>query len=183
MDIFKQKRYLILVIVILVIMNLGTLFILWVGKPSPSPQKRSQVSHEQEKARLEQLLKGELGFDENQVEQYLKMRYEHRKQSLTLNTKIHELKKQMYDEVFHDMPQQLSDSLLNLIQAKQAELEHITFQHFIDLKKLCKPDQQDKLKLLIDEFFSKNSPTGINNENRPPPPPGGEALPPPPRNN
>ena len=63
MDIFKQKRYLILVIVILVIMNLGTLFILWVGKPSPSPQKRSQVSHEQEKARLEQLLKGELGFD------------------------------------------------------------------------------------------------------------------------
>lgn len=181
-----------MVIVVLAIMNIGTLLVLWMSKPSPSLKQGGKVSHKQEQARLEQLLKMELGFDDIQVEQYLLMRDKHHKQSLTFNKKILELKKQMYDEVFHDIPQQLSDSLLNLVQVNQAELEHITFQHFIDLKKLCKLEQQDKLKLLIDEFFSKNTTTGMNNEKRPPPPPddeghppppGGEGPPPPPRNN
>lgn len=183
MDIFTQKRYLIIVIVVLVILNLGTLLILWMGKPSRPKGKGGPSSPKQEQARLEQLLNKELGFDENQVQQYLKLRHDHQVQSRMLTERIRELKKQMFDEVFKEKPQQLSDSLLNLVQAKQAEIEQVTFQHFLDLKKLCKPEQQDKLKLLMHEVFRKNSPPGMNNENRPPPPPGGEGAPPPPRNN
>ncbi len=68
--------------------------------------------------------------------------------------KFGKLKKQMFDEVLKDIPKPtLSDSLLKLSQDKMVELEELTFQYLLDLKKLCKPEQQDKLKLLIDEFF------------------------------
>jgi periplasmic protein CpxP/Spy len=169
MDIFKQKRYLIFVIVLLIIMNFGTLFMLWIGRPSHPPANGRLVSPEHEKVRLEQLLKVELGFDESQIEQYLKMRQEHRRQAQQLNDEIRQLKKAMFDEVLQDNSQQeLSDSLLTLAQEKQAKLEQHTFQHFLDLKKLCKPEQQEHLKFLIHELFRQNSPPGMKNDGPPP---------------
>lgn len=183
MDIFKQKRYLIVVIIILVIMNFGTLFMLWIGRPSHPPGKGFPVPPDQEKARIEQLLKDELGFDGNQIEKYLEMRQKHHERVQILGNEIRLIKKQMFDEVLQDNPQpMLSDSLLKLAQEKQADLEQLTFQHFLDLKKLCKPEQQDQLKLLIGEFFHKNSPQGMNNDGPPPPPPDGVGHPPPPGN-
>ncbi len=81
----------------------------------------------------------------------------------------------MFDEVLEDIPQpMLSDSLLKLSQDKMAELEELTFQYLLDLKKLCKPDQQDNLKLLIGEYFRQNPPQGLSNDVPPPPPPGGK---------
>ena len=59
----------------------------------------------------------------------------------------------------------ISDSLLNLTQAKQAEIERLTFQHFVNLKNLCKPDQKDKLKILIHQLFPP-----MAEGNNPPPP-------------
>ncbi len=91
--------------------------------------------------------------------QYLKMQAEQREQVLLLHNEIRQIKKQMFDEVLKDVPQpMLSDSLLKLSQDKMVELEELTFQYLLDLKKLCRPDQQHNLKLLIDEFFRQNSP-------------------------
>jgi hypothetical protein len=101
------------------------------------------------------------------------MRQKHYKQVTSLRIEIRELKKQMFDEVLQDNPQpMLSDSLLKLTQKKQANLEQLTFQHFLDLKKLCKSEQQDKLKLLMHEV-SRPKP-GSRDDDMPPPPPEGE---------
>jgi len=98
------------------------------------------------------------------------VRQEHRSQAQQLNDEIRQLKKQMFDEVLEDSPQsQLSDSLLGLVQEKQADLEQVTFQHFLDLKKLCKPEQRDNLKLLMREAFRQKS--GPRDDGMPPPPP------------
>ena len=116
------------------------------------------------------MLQKELGFDKMQTEQYLKMRQEHRSQAQQLDNEIRQLKKQMFDEVLEDSPQPLlSDSLLRLVQEKQADLEQLTFQHFLDLKKLCKPEQQNKLKLLMREVFRQKP--GFRDDRMPPPPP------------
>ncbi len=171
MDIFKQKRYLIFVIILLVILNLSTLLMLWIGRPLHLSAKEGPVSTEHEKARVQQLLKDELEFDETQIKQYLKMRHEHHEQAQQLNDDIRNLKKQMFDEVLQDKPQPiLSDSLLILVQEKQADLEKLTFRHFLNLKKLCKPKQQDKLKLLIHEVFRRKPASRENG--MPPNPPG-----------
>jgi protein CpxP len=176
MDIFKQKRYLVYIIILLVILNMSTLLMVWIGRPSHRSANRGPVSPEHEKARVEQLLKDELGFDETQTEQYLMMRQEHHKRVTSLRHEIRQLKKQMFDEVLQDNPQpMLSDSLLRLAQEKQANLEQLTFKHFLDLKKLCKPEQRDKLKLLMHEVFRQKP--GSRDDGMPPPHPPEEEQP------
>ena len=181
MDIFKQKRYLLFVIVLLVILNLATILMILLNRPPQPLLQREQRRPEQEKMHIQQLLKDELGFDKTQTEQYLKLREEQHERASLIQNEIQLIKKQMFDEVLKENPQTtLSDSLLKLSQEKMADLEQLTFNYFLDLKKLCKPEQQDKLKFLIDEFFHQNPPAGVNNDGSPPPPPGNE--PPPPKN-
>ena len=178
MDIFKQKRYLVLLVVLLLILNLATLLMLWLNRPPQPILQRGQRRPEQEKMHIQRLLKDQLGFDVTQTEQYLKLRKEQQERASLIQNEIQRIKKQMFDEVLKDNPQMtLSDSLLKLSQEKMADLEQLTFSYFLDLKKLCKPEQQDKLKFLIGEFFRQNPPVGMNNDGPPPPPPGDEPPP------
>ncbi|MGD9488186.1 MAG: hypothetical protein AB7W47_09195 [Calditrichaceae bacterium] len=191
MDIFKQKRYLWITVIVLLILNISSLTVLWMGRPDGSRPQKAQNDPVTEANRIQELLKAELDFDETQSLQYLKLRREHRQKAVQLQKDISRIKKQMFDEVLlENHKQELSDSLLALAQEKQARLEKITFQHFLDLKKLCKPEQQDKLKILLNEFFRKNAPTGMINDasppspdaEGPPPPPAGKGPPPHPEN-
>jgi len=171
MDIFKQKRYLVLVIVVLVILNLATLLMVVLNRPQPRLMEREFRRPEQETAHIQHLLKDELGFDEKQTELYLKMQREQREQLLQLQNEIQQIKKQMFDEVLKDNPKPiLSDSLLSLVQEKMITLEQHTYSYLLDLKNLCKPEQRDKLKILIHEFFRQNHPGGMNTQAPPPPP-------------
>ena len=178
MDIFKQKRYLVLLVVLLIILNLATLLMIWLNKPYPPILDRPRLGPEQETTHIKQLLKDELGFDETQIKQYLKMQDEQRDKVLQLQNEIRQIKKQMFDEVLQDNPKPtLSDSLLSLTQEKMIALEQLTYSYLLDLKKLCKPEQRDKLKFLIGEFFRQNPPRGMNNDG--PPPHLGDEPPPP----
>ena len=173
MDIFKQKRYLVLLVALLVIINLATLLIFWLNRPQQPIMDRQHLAPEQETEHIQQLLKDELGFDETQTKQYLKMQAEQREKVLQLQNEIQQIKKQMFDEVLQDNPKPtLSDSLLALTQEKMVTLEQTTYSYLLDLKKLCKPEQRDKLKFLIGEFFRQNPPKGMNNGGPPPPPRG-----------
>ncbi len=180
MDIFKQKQYLGFSVIILVFLNLTTLTLLWIGRPELKAPHREPRNPIEQQNRVQRLLKKELGFDQIQTEYYLKLRREHREKMQQLSGEIRQLKRQMFDEVLQDNPQPfLSDSLLRLAQDKQAIIEQLTFQHFLDLKKLCKPQQQGKLKLLMKEMFHQNPPRGMKSDG-PPPPPGAELPPRPP---
>jgi len=190
MDIFKQRRFLIFLVVLLVVLNLGTITLLWLGRPAPPPPEIRMGKSGNEHARLEALLKKELKFGDEQIKQYFQLREKHRQQLDQLNREIGKLKKQMFDAVFSKDPQPaLSDSLLNLSLQKQAELEQLTYRHFLELKKLCNPDQENQLKLLVEEFFRQQNPPGRGRESGPagkfkdknPPPPddGRRPLPPP----
>ena len=76
----------------------------------------------------------------------------------------------MFDLALEETNQQsVSDSLFNLTLEKQKELEHAMFQHFIEIKNLCNPDQKTNLKKLMHRLFA-------------PPQPGSPEGPPPRRN-
>jgi len=176
MDIFKQKHYLGLVVILLVLLNLTTLTMLWIGRPERQAPLRGPRNLIEEQHRIQQLLKEELGFDEAQIEQYLQMRRKHGERVRQLDEEIRQLKKQMFDEVLQENPQPtLSDSLLKLTQEKQLQIERLTFQHFLDLKKICKPEQQDKLKLLMHEMFRRQP--ARHDDGQFPHPPDGERPP------
>lgn len=159
MDIIKQNRNLMIVIILLVVLNLSLITLLWLGRPEPPIGNAAPGNPQAENMRLEQLLKNELGFDDKQTEDYLKLRQEHHRGIAKLDRELQILKKQMFDEALQDTSESmLSDSLLQLVQKKQSKIERMTFDHFVALKKLCKPEQRKNLKLLMNEIFRRNPP-------------------------
>ena len=58
MDIFKQKQNLMLVIVLLVILNIITLAVLWIGRPSQRAGRRGPGDPLKEQGQVQKLLKG-----------------------------------------------------------------------------------------------------------------------------
>ena len=66
---------------------------LWLNKPPQPMLQREQRGPEQEKMHIQQLLKDELGFDETQIEQYLKLREEQHEQALLIHNEIQQIKK------------------------------------------------------------------------------------------
>jgi len=180
MDIFKQNRYLILVIILLVILNLGTLITIWLGRPHQHPFQNDNQGSEKENMHIQQLLKDELGFNKEQAKQFLDLQRELHNQTTPINDEIKRLKKQMFDKVLeNNISPTLSDSLLKLTMEKQAQIEQLTFRHLLELKKMCNPEQQKKLQLLMHVM---HGPSEEGNNDGHPPPPGGinDRQPPPP---
>ena len=171
MDIFKQKRYMLLLIILLVIFNVSMLAILWIGRPPRRAESQRPPRTGKEQAQVQRLLKDELGFDKAQIEQFIHIRGKLNEQADQLDEEVRHLKKQMFDEVLQDNPRpMLSDSLLSLALEKQARIEKLTFQYFLDLKKICTPEQQEKLQILIHELFRAQH---METKGGPPPPPDG----------
>jgi Spy/CpxP family protein refolding chaperone len=166
MDIFSEKRTLVGIIIVLVIVNLGALIVLWIGRPQNGPPPKGPAT---EQKHLQRLMHDELGFDAAQIDTYLQLRQAHREQAQQMEMEIRQLKKQMFDEVLQETPEPaLSDSLLRLTQEKQAQLEQLTYQHLLDLKKLCTPEQQKELRLLISEVFQRGAKGGPPPQSLPP---------------
>ena len=154
MDIFKQKKILVFTIIVLVILNVASLLMLWTGKPDRGwDRKRGHPFRDGD--RIENLLKRELGFSDDQAKKYISLRKDHRKKTRQINHEVRELKRQMFDQAMqNDNQSTISDSLLILTQTKQAEIEKITFNHFLDLKEICEPDQLEGLKKLMHKLYT-----------------------------
>ena len=184
MDMFRQKRNLITTIVILVIMNFITLFILWLGKPTHSVMKGIENGGN-EKVRMQEMLKEELGFSNDQAAQFLSLRKNHHEKKMQLDDELMLVKKEMLSEAMYFDNSNISDSLLNLSLEKQGQLEIITFQHFQKLKQICTPEQQEKLFELVHKLIGPSQRGGPPPGRKPDgPPPGNfrESPPPLPRN-
>ncbi len=177
MDIFKQNRFLGSVIAVLVVLNLATLTRVWTGRPQRPAPRPEPAGQGREPDQLQRVLRDELAFDDAQIDEYRRLTRQHREEVSRLNEEIRRTKQRMFEAAFQAGPEaELSESLLALTQQKQAEIEKATFQYFLDLKKLCRPDQQRKLKILVDELFRRQP--GGQGEDRPRPP--ADRQPPPP---
>jgi hypothetical protein len=169
MDIFKQNRFLGWIVVLLVLLNLITLVTLWLGRPLRPVPRAKPVGPDREQLQMPQALRDGLGFDDAQIAEYQRLTRQHREEVRRLNEEIRQIKQRMFEGALQDSPTpELSESLLALAQQKQAAIEKATFQYFLDLKKLCRPDQQEKLKLLVDQLFRQ--PKGGQDQGRPQPP-------------
>lgn len=157
MDIFKQKRYLILSTSVLVVLNIATLAMLWIDRPAHPKSLPPQMSAGQQEERIRMLLHQELGFTEPQASAYIKLRRQHNDRIHNLKREIDQIKRQMFDAVLQTGVQPtFSDSLLNLAQKKQAQIERLTFQHLLDLKALSTPEQEQHLQHLLHQLFQKH---------------------------
>ena len=169
MDVFMKNRFVRWTIIVLVLLNVSTLAMLWfvsTRRPTGPPEHPRQ--RDEEAARF---LQEELQLDDDQFQEYLRLRDAHRNRADRINRTLMELKREMLGELFHEHPDTVrAFAIARRTGSLQVELERITLMHFMELKDLCGIEQKDKLESLLQQFF---------HQHRPGRPPGPEGQPPP----
>jgi hypothetical protein len=157
-------------VLLLLVANVVTITLFWVGKARQPFQQRGTPA--------EYLIK-ELTLNEQQQLQLELLRKEHRNAVEPLRQEVKEAKKSFFD-LLKQKP--LSDSVLQIaikhISALTEQLDLITFHHFQKVRAICTTEQQKRFDEILGEV------TRMINQPRPPmgPPAGGPDgnMPPPP---
>lgn len=172
MDYFTKKRWAFWGVVLLGLMSISALTTVWLQQHRPlafasrAEGERLEPPHE----RVMKFLKEELQLTETQAAQFAEYQTRHFTLAREHRDAIRDLKQELFQELSAPAPDTVkAERLAAAIGARQAELEKITFYHFLELKRLCSPAQQTKLDALFDELLRMLDP-------RPKPPPG-EGLP------
>jgi len=106
-----------------------------------------------------------LQFDTEQVAQYELLITGHRKSIRLLKDSISETKNELYQSLQTDSFAG-KDSLTNLLSALQKRIETVHYDHFVQIKKLCKPEQMEAFNELTHDLAFY-----FTTERKGPPPP------------
>jgi periplasmic protein CpxP/Spy len=148
----------------LLLINLGTVGFLLLRKPPVPPHGMPQA---EQKGGPKEIIIEKLHFSKEQVVAYEAIIVEHREAVRGLKDSISDTKNNLYQslktEAFVG-----KDSLINLLSALQKRIELVHYNHFTQIKKLCKPEQMGDFNTLTNElavyFTTEKKAT-------PPPPP------------
>jgi hypothetical protein len=168
----KSNKVCQIIILLLVIVNLGTLGLFWFLKLNRVKQARP--------ANASEFLIKELKLSDSQQKDYLRLREEHRDSMKRLEE---------YDKAFHkrffDLILKQSQDPTNIlfladsIAANRKKMEMVTYDHFFRIKKMLNPEQQKMFTSIFHEVLSLVLPHPPQPPGTPPPPPGGPPPPPP----
>lgn len=100
------------------------------------------------------IISEKLHFDELQKSEYEKLITSHRKKIRDTEQQIMILKNQLYSTIAKNTDKAVKDSLISELGKAQMQIEQIHYQHFGDIKKLCKENQQEAFLNLSQEIAS-----------------------------
>ncbi len=165
MNYFSKNRWEGVALLILVLMNLGTLTALWLirdYRQSPPSQTGAGV--------VDFIVK-ELNFDSTQKKQLILLREDHQQKIKQVRRKNRDAK-----DVFFGLlkDSSLSEDALNKAAIASAEFDaetaKLTFRHFQEIRKICTPEQRKKFDRVIAEVLRMMAPLPPS-RNHPEPPP------------
>ncbi len=147
----SKNKSLVIIIILLLLTNVALLaYFLWLKEPD------KPAILDKNRDRLAESLKNEVGFNDNQVAEYKKIKDA---QWDKMKSRFDDLRKAK-DSFFHLLSvENAADSILNnaadSIAYRQKALELEAFAHFKELRKLCTPDQQRKYDSLVQRMFHR----------------------------
>ena len=151
-------------VIALLLLNLGTLgFLLLSGGKGHHPPK----NHGPEgRPKPKEIIIEKLHFDVQQIVEYDKIIKVHQVKIRSLDDSIRSTKEELYDLLTKDIiDEKAKTSLFDNLSSYQKQIESAHFNHFQDIKKLCKEDQLDDYNDLTEELgrlFSKKPPPPRN---------------------
>ena len=104
-----------------------------------------------------------LHFDAAQVTQYDSLIVTHRKMVGEKEKEIQGLRTSLFMGVSDGIDANLKDSWVRRIGVLHADIQQIHFAHFLDIQKICKPEQQGDFALLtkdLSKMFRGRGPKG-----------------------
>lgn len=163
----KQQRLLWIAVILLFLMNAGTLFFLFSGKDKGSPGPGGNRAFDERVISVLQL-------NETQQQQFNDMKRQHHQKMMQLD----EAMKEPFEKYFSLLKQatpdtMLKDSLERVITGIYLQKVQSTYDHFNELKNSCTPEQQKQFATLIPGLMQVISPRPPKElPHGGPPPPG-----------
>ena len=94
-----------------------------------------------------------LHFDANQQKEYAELIKWHRAEIIKLDGNIRQTKNELYAQLKQaEVNIKAKDSLIELLNSYQKQVEKTHFKHFEDIKKLCHKDQMQDFNELTEEL-------------------------------
>jgi protein CpxP len=155
----------------LLFLNIGIIGFLYFSRTADINDKFNQKPRE--------IISEKLHFDANQIKSYDQLIEIHKDKIDSLNSKSKKIKFELYSQLKLKTINTIEKNrLINEMVNNQKEIENTYFQHFLDIKSLCKKDQIGAFNSLTNELgkmFSKQS-KQISEGNQPPRPPRPESF-------
>lgn len=143
----KKEKLLTISVVILLLLNLGTLCFLFLSGPPP------RFLHNKHQP-VDKLIVSELNLTEVQEAQFEKMRHEHHEAMVALDEENRHLVKQYFDLIYAtNSDTLLKDSFETQISVIQVKKAAITFEHFEQLKMICTIEQKTRFETLLPKLI------------------------------
>ena len=147
----SKMKLLSIAVIGLLLLNFGTLAFLFLNKPPHPPMGPGPGGEGPKRIIIERL-----GFDKEQIAQYEKLIDGHRRTIRELDGEIRETKNNLYSTLSSGS-QLNKDSLQTRLGEIQKQIETTHYNHFADIKKLCRPEQLkafDELTKELARFFA-----------------------------
>lgn len=151
----EKTRFLTIIIVALAMLNIATLGFIFLGGPRGLPSLSGRPA-------VAQFIIRSLNFDEQQVKAYQQMWEAHHRSKQDLQMRLAQAR-----ESFLQGLSTGDTTRLAKVSKIQHDMELLTFQHFREVRGLCRPDQAPKFDEVIQEALRMLSRPDM----RPPPPP------------
>ena len=142
----KKETLLTTAVIALLLLNLGTLgFLFFRPGPHPPGAKRPPLDRRIEKR---------LHLDAAQQQTFKQLKSAHQQQIQASDRAYRETMEQYFALLKNEMPDTAQqDSLLGVLSQIQGNRTTMTFQHFQDLKALCKPNQKEEFAAMLPELM------------------------------
>jgi len=155
----KKEKLLVVAVILLFILNLGTLGFLFLHKPPKPPGLGPK--------QLDRLIVEKLSLNPDQKQAFDRLKKAHHEQ-MVQHDKDYKTALDNYFSLLKNetvLPAQ-QDSLQAVLLLIQRERTQITFQHFVDLKALCSPEQRRNFDALLPDLMQVILPKRENEPRR-----------------
>lgn len=140
----NKTKVLVFAVIALVALNFGILGFLFLSKNNDGPRGRKMPR---------EIVIEKLHFDENQIEAYDKTIKIHQEDIRNLDDSIRSTKNELYQLLNSDTIDSVQkDSLFLKLANYQKQIETTHFNHFLEIKKLCKKEQLSDYENLTEEL-------------------------------
>lgn len=144
----SKIKLLTIAVIGLLAINIGIVGFLLLRKP-PMPTKGMPQAEQKEGPK--KIIIDKLHFDKEQVAAYEALIVEHRKSVKGLKDSISNTKNNLYQSLTKETFTG-KDSLINLLSVLQKRIESVHYEHFTQIKNLCKPEQMADFDKLTNEL-------------------------------
>lgn len=155
MDFLSSRRFISIVLAILIVLNLVLLGTLW-WQNSRTPQKNEKATGTYKYKNKQSFFEKELNLTDTQSKQFDTLRRQHFQGTLPALVAISGLKRQLIQEAVKAEPDTLViKSLSGRIGRQQAVIEYRLAWHFNSLSKVCTPEQRDSLQQVLERVTAR----------------------------